>query len=172
MSSPLSVPEGWEVQEGEQPGLLYYGEGKLLTRINVPDKYRGDKVGSRLLKTILAQADIEKITMFLEIMPSGPLGYEELEAWYFRNGFKKWNGIYRRKPMSWHNWSEDTQQVIADNFRRLLNQNGFTGEFSNRAILMTYEEWPEEPCNKEEWEMFASECAENDLQLLGGKNER
>jgi len=76
----------------------YYGHGMILTRINVPIASRGKGVGSRLLDSILADADKDNITLFLEISPSNGLSYEQLEKWYLRKGFSPWNGVYRRLP--------------------------------------------------------------------------
>lgn len=76
----------------------YYGTGMILTRINVPAEARGKGIGSKLLNEVTSAADVEGIVLYLEINPYGPLNYDALEAWYFRNGFKKWNGIYRRLP--------------------------------------------------------------------------
>lgn len=76
----------------------YYGKGLLLTRINVPKEFRNRKFGTELLNIILNDADKFKVTLFLEISPSDGLDYNQLETWYLKNGFKLWNGIYRRKP--------------------------------------------------------------------------
>lgn len=71
--------------------------GYMITRINVPDQHRGKGLGSKLLKEICDAADAEGVMLWLEIMPSGPLDYDALEAWYKRYGFKG-NGMYKRKP--------------------------------------------------------------------------
>lgn len=76
----------------------YYGQGYIITRINVPEGERGKGIGNKLLKEILNAADEEGMNLFLEIKPSGEMNYGDLEAWYCRNGFKKWNGMYRRRP--------------------------------------------------------------------------
>lgn len=76
----------------------YYGRGLLITRINVPLVYRGLGHGSALLKQICQSADEEDCALFLEIVPSGGLVYEQLRDWYERYGFKQWKGIYRRLP--------------------------------------------------------------------------
>lgn len=80
-------------------GLVGGAEGLILTRINVPREYRGKGEGTDLLKRILADADRDKVTLYLEISPSDGLNWEQLEAWYLRHGFKKWHGIYRRLPV-------------------------------------------------------------------------
>lgn len=77
----------------------YYGEGKIITRINVPEKFRGKGYGRQLLKQATDWADENGITLWLEINPYGQMTYDELEAWYKRNGFKG-HGIYKRRPKS------------------------------------------------------------------------
>lgn len=75
------------------------GKGWLITRINVPFKQRGKGLARQLLKQILADADREGVRLFLYIVPSGGLVFEELEAWYMRHGFKpnRWS-LYIRRP--------------------------------------------------------------------------
>lgn len=75
----------------------YYKDGLIITRINVPAKYRGQGHGSNMLRELCAKADAEGITLWLEINPYGDMTYEQLEAWYRRYGFKG-TGIYKRKP--------------------------------------------------------------------------
>jgi predicted GNAT family acetyltransferase len=71
---------------------LYEGWGLkstwMVSRVNVPEKHRGNGYGSILLKTVTNDADQEGITLRLEIFPSGQMSYEQLEAWYRRNGFE------------------------------------------------------------------------------------
>lgn len=74
----------------------YYNLGTIITRINVPEEFRGKGLGRELLKQILDSADAEKQTLFLEIHASGEMTYADLESWYMRHGFKKWKGLYRR----------------------------------------------------------------------------
>jgi predicted GNAT family N-acyltransferase len=76
----------------------YYGEGWIITRINVPMQFRGKGFGSELLKQICSDADKEKQTLFLEIQSSDGLSYRELEEWYLRYGFRNCKGIYKRNP--------------------------------------------------------------------------
>lgn len=78
----------------------YYGEGMIITRINTPIAFRGKGYGNTLLKRITADADAEGIVLFLEISPSDGLSFEQLKAWYLRNGFAYWKGIYRRLPQT------------------------------------------------------------------------
>lgn len=76
----------------------YYGKGLVITRINVPSQYRGNGYGSALLKQIVKDADTDRVSLFLEILPSGGLNYTQLKSWYGRYGFQPWNGIMRRVP--------------------------------------------------------------------------
>lgn len=72
-----------------------------MTRINVPAAHRGKGLGSELLKKILADADRDQVMLTLEIMPSGPLGYDDLRDWYVRYGFSElspYPGIFIRYP--------------------------------------------------------------------------
>lgn len=79
----------------------YYGHGVIITRVNVPRKHRGQGVGTKILKMLLADADKHGVTLWLEISASDGLTWEQLEAWYKKHGFKWWRGqggIMRRKP--------------------------------------------------------------------------
>jgi GNAT superfamily N-acetyltransferase len=73
-------------------------------RISVPVSWRGQGYGSKLLKMITDDADREKVILSLAILPSGGLNYEQLQAWYERNGFvgypQETTGytIFYRKP--------------------------------------------------------------------------
>jgi hypothetical protein len=70
-----------------------------ITRINVPEIYRGHGYGSALLDRILADADEEQVTLRLEIFPSGGLDYDQLVAWYERKGFMMTpSGYMKRQP--------------------------------------------------------------------------
>lgn len=72
-----------------------------ITRINVPEKYRGQGFGSQLLKQITDDADKDQVILSLEILPSGPLDYDQLRDWYVRYGFYQLHsipGIYCRNP--------------------------------------------------------------------------
>lgn len=75
----------------------YYGDGRIITRINVPKEFRGRGIGHKLLLQCLADADAEGVTLWLEINAYGDMTYEQLESWYKRHGFKG-HGIYKRKP--------------------------------------------------------------------------
>jgi ribosomal protein S18 acetylase RimI-like enzyme len=58
-----------------------------ITRINVPEQFRGNGYGSALLDQIIADADAEREVLQLEISPSGGLSFRQLEDWYKRRGF-------------------------------------------------------------------------------------
>lgn len=74
-------------------------EGWVLTRINTPTAYRGRGAAGRLLLQILKDADQERETLYLEIVPSGAMGYAALRAWYQRHGFARWRRrVFRRLP--------------------------------------------------------------------------
>lgn len=72
--------------------------GWTITRINVPEGYRGHGYGSQLLRIVLQDADEKGLPLYLEPQGSGPLGYDELVAWYERYGFTKWRYGYLRRP--------------------------------------------------------------------------
>jgi GNAT superfamily N-acetyltransferase len=59
----------------------------LITRINVPVRSRGAGLGRLILNEILRDADRHDVTLCLEPMPSGGLGFKALTDWYERNGF-------------------------------------------------------------------------------------
>jgi GNAT superfamily N-acetyltransferase len=66
--------------------------GWLITRVEVNRRHRGKGVASRLLDEVCADADRERATLLLAIEPDGTgLGFEELEAFYRRRGFIRWN---------------------------------------------------------------------------------
>lgn len=76
----------------------YYGKGLIITRVNVPHERRGQGHGRALMQRVCAAADATRTTLYLEILPSGGLDYDQLEAWYSRLGFIHHLGIYRRRP--------------------------------------------------------------------------
>lgn len=81
----------------------FFKEGWLITRINVPVAYRGRGHARELLRRVLADADAERVPLYLEISPSDGLGFTELRAWYERHGFKRisrgdYRGLFLRRP--------------------------------------------------------------------------
>lgn len=77
----------------------YYGHGLVITRVNVPEDFRGQRHGSRLLDKCLADADRDGVNLYLEISPSGPLDSAALVAWYRRRGFEgNATTVMHRKP--------------------------------------------------------------------------
>lgn len=91
---PLEIPN-------IPPTLPLTTHGWMLTRINVPAMSRGQGFGSRMLKAVLADADRLGEIIYLDILPTGPLGYEDLKAWYQRHGFRLRSGpgaSYKRLP--------------------------------------------------------------------------
>jgi predicted N-acetyltransferase YhbS len=79
-----------------------YEDGYMIHRINVPIKHRGNGHGSELLQRALTDADNEGVRLYLGIIPSGDMGYDDLERWYGRNGFVPISddGMYIREPVS------------------------------------------------------------------------
>jgi GNAT superfamily N-acetyltransferase len=74
-------------------------EYAVITRLNVMQEFRGQGLGSKLLKMVLDDADKEGVILLLEIAPSGTLTFNDLEKWYERNGFV-WNGDHmQRNPI-------------------------------------------------------------------------
>lgn len=59
----------------------------VVTRINVPQQFRGKGHGSKLLKMVLDAADEAQVTLELDVYASGPLSDEDLVFWYERHGF-------------------------------------------------------------------------------------
>lgn len=55
--------------------------------IAVPDRLRGQGIGTRLLAAICAQADRDGVTLTLLPLPDNPSDDARLRAWYARHGF-------------------------------------------------------------------------------------
>lgn len=82
----------YNVAEGASINLMgtlpYHENWYLVTGVSVQFRFRGRGAASRLLKQVCADADREGVTLLLSIQPDGTgLGYEELRAFYARNGF-------------------------------------------------------------------------------------
>lgn len=67
----------------------YYGEGRIITRINVPEDFRGQGHGRALLREAIRQADEHGVDLWLEISESDGLNWDALRSWYRRAGFKR-----------------------------------------------------------------------------------
>ncbi len=72
----------------------------MISRINVPKAFRSQGHASRLLDTVLADADKEGKRLGLVISPSDGLNFRQLKSWYERRGFKKHSkeGCWIREP--------------------------------------------------------------------------
>lgn len=80
------LPESRTIADLVQPHELT--QWWTITRINVPEDHRGKGLGSAILNLILVEADVERITLAVEVSASDGLNHEQLEAWYARKGFK------------------------------------------------------------------------------------
>lgn len=113
---------------------------RTLTRINVPEKHRGDGLGSQLLKQILADADAEGVHLSLEVEPSGPLGYDSLVRWYYRYGFrksKKYPGIMirRARPCRPSTYGVIVRDSVEHGFRCGKHGIAASPRFESRSAL-------------------------------------
>lgn len=100
----------------------------VINRINVPAMHRGKGFGRRILHEILKEADFEGVTLYLEVVPSGGLRWNELKAWYERAGFRDCNSplgrMMKREPvkMTTRSYSQDLDFIrsgYANNIRGL-----------------------------------------------------
>jgi ribosomal protein S18 acetylase RimI-like enzyme len=69
----------------------------VITRINVPEPYRGQGLGSRLLDQILTDADTSGVALLLQPSPSGGLALGPLVQWYRRRGFVWVDYLFMRR---------------------------------------------------------------------------
>ena len=81
----------------------YYGEGYIITRVNVPVAHRARGHGRELMRRVIHQADQEGVTLWLEISayPGALMQNAELVDWYRRRGFEYEagvGGLMRRPP--------------------------------------------------------------------------
>lgn len=61
----------------------------MITNLGVPERYRGYGYGTRLLRSILADADAEKVELCLYTGSQDPVfSTESLNAWYMHYGFQ------------------------------------------------------------------------------------
>lgn len=73
--------------------LIYDGyEIKSLTV-----KKCGRRGGTRIMNKILNDADRESFTLYLVVVPSGPMDEKQLRAWYQRLGFENYGSIWMRR---------------------------------------------------------------------------
>jgi len=71
----------------------------LITRINVPVEFRSQGYGTALMEKVTEDADLEEVTLALEICPYGELDYDQLQSWYERFGFEEVDGnFFKRLP--------------------------------------------------------------------------
>lgn len=75
-------------------------EGDLyeVNRISVLAPHRGKGLGRRLMQEMTTDADAAGVTLVLDINPYGDMDYEQLSAWYSRNGFAFKNRRWYRHP--------------------------------------------------------------------------
>ncbi len=69
--------------------LMPFRKGYLLTRINVPREFRGNGIGTKLLKLILEDADRTCSIIYVHPSASEPEWQELLVAWYMKFGFRE-----------------------------------------------------------------------------------
>jgi len=80
----------------------------LVNRINVPEDFRGQGYGKKLLEAITKDADLEDVVLMLEVHASDSrdiMNNDELIAWYRRHGFKMvsyLNRLMERLPNGKH----------------------------------------------------------------------
>lgn len=97
MKTCYVVQEVRAIADLVQPGELT--KDWTITRISVPEKYRGNGYARCLMEMILKDADTTNTILQLEIQPSDGLNYEQLRAWYVRKGFRQTRtGYWRRLP--------------------------------------------------------------------------
>lgn len=75
------------------PSTLY--DGYHIDSLRVRLKGRGG--GSRIMKQILNDADRRMETLYLVVVPSGPMDEQQLRAWYQRLGFEDHGSLWMRR---------------------------------------------------------------------------
>lgn len=63
--------------------------GFMITRINVPEAFRRQGIGSQLLQAVCDEASVENATLYLIPASSGGLSQEQLIQWYTKFGFRR-----------------------------------------------------------------------------------
>lgn len=66
----------------------------VITRVNVPERYRGQGHGSALLRQVCDDADRERVVLILEVSSYGDMDNEQLRRWYYRYWFRQVAGRY------------------------------------------------------------------------------
>ena len=86
----IGIADLGEFTEADLDVTWYPRRGQLITRIQVPQQFRGLGYGRELLRQILEDADREKVHLWLYVRQyiDSPLDDGELMEWYGRNGFE------------------------------------------------------------------------------------
>lgn len=74
----------------------YHNNGRIITNIQVPSKFRNKGIGTKLLEEICQDADKDKVVLWLEIQYRGGLSSSQLAIWYKKFRFRDLGGIYAR----------------------------------------------------------------------------
>lgn len=95
----LRMPDGYSIailDLSKVRGRVYE-----VNRINVPERHRGRRYGTALLREACTDADRCCVLLRLVPLESGGLSTTELEAWYTRHGFvQRSNGYFYREPLA------------------------------------------------------------------------
>jgi hypothetical protein len=103
----------------------FYLGGLLLTRINVPREHRGKGHARTLLARILADADCEGVTLWLEVNASDGLSRPQLIAWYERQGFQHHEeGLWQRAGRCGADMSDNVRDVGAARLQFAVSCDG------------------------------------------------
>jgi len=74
-----------DVYEGKiNKSKIYY-----FNRINVPEEFRGNGIGSKLLDELLNIVQQNDVSLMCEINPYSNLSFSELHKWYIEHGFEQ-----------------------------------------------------------------------------------
>lgn len=84
----------------------YYEGMTAISRIHVLPLFRRLGYGTDVMNQICRSADLEEVTLCLEINPYGEMTREQLETWYEKFGFiesanSDTPGLYVREPKDW-----------------------------------------------------------------------
>jgi hypothetical protein len=75
------------------PSVIYDGFDIDSIRVRI----KGHGGGSRLMEKILRDADKRSETLYLVVVPSGPMDEQQLRAWYQRLGFESFGSMWMRR---------------------------------------------------------------------------